>query len=727
MKKKIFIMENFIEQYIEKLLDSIIEVAKGNFAVQIELAGRNDHYDALAMGINLMIDDIRMGTETLKENEKKLRSVIETANDAIITLDGKSTIIGWNNSAQKMFAYTQEEIYGRPLTVLFSQKQSTVYEKIINDFLTEKKISGDGEIVELEGLKKDGNIFPMEFSFSSWTIEKNIYFTAFVRNISDRKKLESEIRARQILENTHFELVEARRLAEESKKTKEQFLANMSHEIRTPMNAIIGMTEILEENNHDEEQKECIEAIRVSADHLLSIINDILDFSKIESGKITFEKHPFKLEKLIEGIIQTLHFTVGKKSISLNYSISKNVPPIIIGDVVRLRQILLNLCSNSIKFTESGSVKIDVQLKEQVNDDYIILFTITDTGIGISSDNLPTIFESFVQASRDTTRKYGGTGLGLTITKQLVELQGGSISVKSKQNKGSQFLFTLPLKKGEEDQVASSENEKTFVCTGLEGIKILAAEDNPMNQILIKKILNKWNLEYDIASNGKIAIEKLSQTDYDIILMDMHMPEMDGYEATEFIRKKMNTPKSLIPIIAVTANALVGEEEKCLAAGMNDYISKPLNKKKLYQKMLKLIAKNNVSKAEETIVEIKSETKSKNKKYTDLTYLKELAEGSNEFMLEMINSFITDTPQTLNNMDGAFAGKRWPELKVIAHTMKSTADFMGIHSIKETVRNIEKYAEAKTDIGSLPSLIAKTKFVCVKAMEELKIEIKNIF
>lgn len=720
-------MENFIEQYIEKLLDSIIEVAKGNFAVQIELAGRNDHYDALAMGINLMIDDIRMGTETLKENEKKLRSVIETANDAIITLDGKSTIIGWNNSAQKMFAYTQEEIYGRPLTVLFSQKQSTVYEKIINDFLTEKKISGDGEIVELEGLKKDGNIFPMEFSFSSWTIEKNIYFTAFVRNISDRKKLESEIRARQILENTHFELVEARRLAEESKKTKEQFLANMSHEIRTPMNAIIGMTEILEENNHDEEQKECIEAIRVSADHLLSIINDILDFSKIESGKITFEKHPFKLEKLIEGIIQTLHFTVGKKSISLNYSISKNVPPIIIGDVVRLRQILLNLCSNSIKFTESGSVKIDVQLKEQVNDDYIILFTITDTGIGISSDNLPTIFESFVQASRDTTRKYGGTGLGLTITKQLVELQGGSISVKSKQNKGSQFLFTLPLKKGEEDQVASSENEKTFVCTGLEGIKILAAEDNPMNQILIKKILNKWNLEYDIASNGKIAIEKLSQTDYDIILMDMHMPEMDGYEATEFIRKKMNTPKSLIPIIAVTANALVGEEEKCLAAGMNDYISKPLNKKKLYQKMLKLIAKNNVSKAEETIVEIKSETKSKNKKYTDLTYLKELAEGSNEFMLEMINSFITDTPQTLNNMDGAFAGKRWPELKVIAHTMKSTADFMGIHSIKETVRNIEKYAEAKTDIGSLPSLIAKTKFVCVKAMEELKIEIKNIF
>lgn len=394
------------------------------------------------------------------------------------------------------------------------------------------------------------------------------------------------------LQHQKFELIKAKELAEQSQKVKEQFLANMSHEIRTPMNAIIGMTEILEETSLGKEQKECADVIKLSAVNLLSIINDILDFSKIESGKITFEKEPLELKKVLEGIVQTLHFTVNKKSISLSYSVSDTVPPVIIGDVVRLRQILLNLCGNAIKFTERGGVWIDVRLKEQKNEEYTILFTVSDTGVGIPEDKLQSIFESFVQASADTTRKYGGTGLGLAITKELVELQGGTIFVKSKQNEGSQFLFTLTFETIKAGQLQVSD-KKEYIYAGLKGIKVLLAEDNSMNQILAKKILNKWDLTFDIASNGKIAIEKLYCNDYDIILMDMHMPEMDGYQTAKYIRKEMLPPKSGTPIIAITANALVGEEDKCLAAGMNGYISKPLDKEKLYQKMLELLHKNN--------------------------------------------------------------------------------------------------------------------------------------
>ncbi|MBI2271155.1 MAG: response regulator [Bacteroidetes bacterium] len=662
--------------------------------------------------INELVDTLKYSEGQIKLNEEKFRSIIENMGLGLLEINNDDVIIYPNERFCKMTGHMREDLIGKnTLDAIFTGNK---YKSKIS-LQNIKKMLGQENVFEIQMRKKGGEIMWALISEAPlYDIKQNIIGSIGIYlDITERKNYEQELRS-------------AKELAENSKKVKEQFLANMSHEIRTPMNAIIGMAKILEENNLNEEQKECITVINLSADNLLSIINDILDFSKIESGKITFEKHPFKLRKVIEGIIQTLHFTVNSKSIILNYSISDNVPPVIIGDIVRLRQILLNLCSNSIKFTEQGTVSIDVQLKEQRDNDYTLLFTVTDTGIGIPADKLPTIFESFVQASGDTTRKYGGTGLGLTITKQLIELQGGCISVKSKINEGSQFSFTITFTKGEEDQLELGENEKEFAFTGLEGINVLLAEDNPMNQILAKKIFNKWNLKYDIAENGKIAIEKLAQTDYDIILMDMHMPEMDGYETVKYIRKQLSPPKSLIPIIAVTANAIIGEEEKCLATGMNDYISKPLNNKKLYQKMLKLLRKDPVSEPQQVTLELEPKINTESVKCVDLTYLKQIAEGSREFMIEMINSFIADTPKTLSDMDSAFAGKRWPELKIIAHTMKSSVDFMGIHSIREVVRNIEKFAEKRTNLESLPDLIETTKFTCIKALEELKVEIKRL-
>lgn len=647
-------------------------------------------------------------------DENNLKSLINNTDDLMWSIDKNLRLITSNKAFDAIIMLLSGKVIKKGQNVLvpgFSEEQLKRWE-----LFYKRAISGE-IFTEIEY-----SSYPVESwsEISFYPIRQDdsvVGVACYSRNITELKKA-------QILEVAHQELIKAKELAENSKKAKDRFLANMSHEIRTPMNAIVGMTEMLEDNNLNHEQKECVNVIKLSADNLLAIINDILDFSKIESGKITFEKQPLKLRKVIDEIIQTLHFTISKKSIVLNYSIADNVPLIIIGDVVRLRQILLNLCSNAIKFTERGSVRIDVQLKEQMDKDDTILFTVADTGIGISEDKQQIIFESFAQASENTTRKYGGTGLGLSITKQLVELQGGAIFVKSKQNEGSQFSFTLTFKRGKEEELALDEKGKMYAYTGLEGIKVLLAEDNSMNQMLAKKILNKWNLQYDIAANGKIAIEKLAQADYDIILMDMHMPEMDGYRATKYIREKMNPPKSLIPIIAVTANAIVGEEEKCLAAGMNSYISKPLDKQKLYQKMLELIRKNVVQEVLKTNIEAENETDVENKKYTDLTYLRELAEGSSEFIIDMINSFIADTPKTLNDMDNAYAEKNWPALKVIAHTMKSTADFIGIHTIKEKVRAIEMYAAAKDDNQQLSPLIEKTKFACIKALEELKNEIK---
>jgi len=366
----------------------------------------------------------------------------------------------------------------------------------------------------------------------------------------------------------------------------------MSHEIRTPMNAIIGMSEIMEESNLNNQQKECIDAIKSSGENLLLIINDILDFSKIESGKIIFEKTPFNIMDVVKSVLNTLHFSAEKKGLNLISKFSKEIPTILIGDSVRLRQILINLISNAIKFTEIGEISIELKLIEHDAENYKINFQINDTGIGIPNDKISSIFDSFTQASSDTTRKYGGTGLGLTIVKQLIELQDGDISVSSEINCGSTFSFILTFIKGEQPVYGSVNHVEKYSYTELHNLRILLAEDNSMNQKVAKMVFNKWGCILDIADNGKIAIEKLAANNYDIVLMDMQMPIMDGYEATLFIRKSMTGQKSTIPIMAMTAHAMEGEKEKCLSFGMDDYISKPFNQKILFEKIVNLTAKS---------------------------------------------------------------------------------------------------------------------------------------
>jgi signal transduction histidine kinase/ActR/RegA family two-component response regulator len=388
---------------------------------------------------------------------------------------------------------------------------------------------------------------------------------------------------------------DAKEKAEQSQKAKEQFLASMSHEIRTPLNGIIGFTKILLRNEMSEKQKPQLEAIKASSDILLVLINDILDLAKIEAGKMNIETAELKLPELVNSVLGSFELRFLEKELKINTHVDDRIPKILIGDPVRINQILLNLISNSVKFTsDGGQISIQVNLLEEDEEKTNIELIVSDTGIGIPQEKLETIFQPFMQSSSDTARKYGGTGLGLSIIQRLVDLMGGTVSVKSKMNEGSTFTITLPLTKTKAKEISKKIEINNHIddLKSIGKLKILLAEDIPINQFLAKTILHDFGFESDVAENGKIATQLLEKNHYDIILMDLMMPEMNGFEATQFIRTKMQPPKSTIPIIALTADVTKADVDRCAEVGMDEYVSKPINETDLLNKIVLLIKKN---------------------------------------------------------------------------------------------------------------------------------------
>lgn len=381
------------------------------------------------------------------------------------------------------------------------------------------------------------------------------------------------------------QLILSKETAEKAAQSKSQFLSTMSHEIRTPMNAVIGFTHLLLQMNPTGEQLEYLKMMKFSAENLLVLINDILDFSKIEAGKIQFEEADFSIKQLIGNIRMALLQKAAEKDIQLKLLIDHELPDAVVGDPVRLGQILTNLISNAVKFTKEGKVTIVASLSEKTKDHTIIDFEVTDTGIGIAADKLINIFESFTQASSDTTRKFGGTGLGLTITKRLLELMGSEIKVRSELGKGSTFYFNLKLKNSSKQFTRSVKEESHIETRSLKGVKILIAEDNQINVILAKQYMKLWDVECDVAENGEIAYTLVQTNDYDMVLMDLQMPEMDGYQTTAAIRKLHGEKFKNLPIIALTASAMLDIKDHAYVVGMNDYISKPFNPDELHRKI----------------------------------------------------------------------------------------------------------------------------------------------
>ena len=526
-----------------------------------------------------------------------------------------------------------------------------------------------------------------------------------IQDISEQKRTEAE-------------LIKAKELAEKAVVIKEQFLTNMSHEIRTPMNGIIGFARILESTNLDNDQKQSVEAIKKASHNLMFIINDILDFSKIEANKMTFETVNFSLSKTVNSVIELLYPNAKEKKIKLLYDIDPDINDNLIGDPTKLSQILVNLVGNSLKFTEKGYVEVVVTEMLETETDSLIKFSVIDTGIGIPKDKIDSIFESFNQASNETTRKYGGTGLGLTITRKLVELQGGKITVESVVSKGSEFSFSLEYKKAQKATANNTKLKNAAIDPDfLKDIKILLVEDNELNQLLAVKVFGKWDKQIDIADNGKIVIEKITNTDYDIILMDIQMPEMDGNELTNHIRTKMGE-KSTVPIIALTAHATLEEEKRCLQNGMNDYLSKPYDFNVLLEKLYQNLNKNK----ENTIQSTELPTPEMiTEKLINFKYLKDFAEGDDSFIKNMISIFLENTPETMAIILKSNKNDDIKTLKEEIHKLKSSISLLGISKASESIAIIENEIETNPLSEKRKEEVVYLNEICRLAIKELEL------
>lgn len=402
------------------------------------------------------------------------------------------------------------------------------------------------------------------------------------------ESLEQKVAQRTLeIEESKRDLIEARDKAQAAASAKTDFLSNMSHEIRTPLNNIVGLTALILQDSKDSMAQEYASSIKYSADHLLSIINEILDFSKIEAGQMTLHFEPFTTEKFFQGLYKLFSYRAQDQNIELLLDIDSSIPAYLVGDSVKLNQIFTNLVGNALKFTREGSVTIGAKLKNMKSGIACVEFWVQDTGVGIPDHKLETIFESFQQASSSTTKEFGGTGLGLTITKRLVELHGGKIQVKSSMESGSTFSFFLPMKVSDAAHTRITPNGKEINLGDLAGLRVLVVEDIKMNRLLMKRVLERLSVEVEFAENGLEGIEKMSEHHYDVVLMDLHMPEMDGLTATRKIRQ--GTYPVLdpdVPIIGLTADAFNHVRQEMLDAGFSDYLAKPINLDLVYQKLL---------------------------------------------------------------------------------------------------------------------------------------------
>jgi len=490
----------------------------------------------------------------------------------------------------------------------------------------------------------------------------------------------------------------------EASRIQEQFVANISHEIRTPMNAILGFAGLLQKTGLDKNQHEYVRSIRSSAENLLTIINDILDLSRIESGMMHIESLPFNLRELLDSLATMMNVKAISQNLYLTTEVDQSIPQILKGDAVRLTQILINLLSNALKFTHEGGVSIKVECQEKKEEKVFVRFIISDTGIGVDPARQKNIFERFHQAQPETTRRYGGTGLGLSIVKQLVEIQNGTISIDSEPGRGSVFTVVLPYQISGETEITDASSSSVLVAEPLlKKIRILVAEDNAMNQKLLQHLLAQWQIDFDMVQNGAAAVEVLEQRPrgYAMVLMDIQMPEMDGYTATEKIRHDLNLQ---LPIIAMTAHALAGEKEKCLGAGMDDYISKPINQEQLY-KLINRYAQS--SSLDDTSV-------------IDLEYLRILSKGDEVFEKNMIRSFSIQMPEELEKLKSSIIEKNYEQIGSIAHNMKSTLSYMGLNQLTPLLQQIEQECEKQNGITRINDNFTLISATCQLAITEAR-------
>ena len=650
-------------------------------------------------------------------------SLIEASRDPLVTINTNGKITDMNEALVNITGMTRNELTHSDFFDYFTEQQKAreVYQEVF-----EKGSVADSPLTLRH---KEGKLTDVLFNGSVYKDDKgNVVGVVIVaRDVTDQKRIASELiearifaeLATEIAEEAKINAESATIIAENAVKAKQQFLSNMSHEIRTPMNAIIGFTKVVLKTELTTKQKEYLNAIKMSGDALIVLINDILDLAKVDAGKMTFEKRPFKMKSSIAAMLHLFETKIQEKNLKLIKEYDNKIPDVLVGDPIRLHQIILNLVSNAVKFTSKGKIIVSVHLLHEDEDKVIIEFAVTDTGIGIPKEKTGKIFENFQQASSGTSRLYGGTGLGLAIVKQLVEPQGGSIRVRSTVNEGSTFSFTLSFQKTSAD--AELENEIMELDTEIKNIKVLVVEDIPLNQLLMKTLLDDFGFAREIAENGKIAIEKLKENDYDIILMDLQMPEMNGFEATEYIR---NTMKSKIPIIALTADVTTVDLAKCKAVGMNDYIAKPIDERLLYSKIVGILKKPKLAKL---TAKLNENIEAKKIKCIDLVYLNQRTKSNPKLMMEMISLYLAQTPPLINTIKQSLEEKNWDLLGAAAHKMIPSFSIMGISTNFENIaKKIQEFAIAQEKSEGIEDLVMQLEEICLQACQELQEEFNII-
>lgn len=645
------------------------------------------------IGTHTDITERKNSEQALRMNEEKYRSIIANMNLGLLEVDSNEEIQYANQSFCDISGYPLDELLGKKASLLFVRGENLEHIEQKNS-IRKKGVSDAYEIIVKN---KRGEVKWWLISGAPrYNDEGELVGSIGIHlDITEQKQLE-------------LELLEARELAEESSRTKELFLANMSHEIRTPMNAILGMSRQLQKSDLNERQQFFLNVIKNAGEHLLVIINDILDISKIESGLLQLEHIGFKLSDEVLHTMQVMHHRAEEKGIQFTHEIDSDIPEILLGDPFRLKQILLNLVSNSIKFTDRGRVTIRCKKGKIIRDKQHININVTDTGIGMDKEFLKNVFTKFLQEDKTISRRYGGTGLGMSISKQLAEMMGGTIEIESEKGKGTSVTVCIPFETGTSIQVPEKE-EIIIKASALQGKKILLVEDNEMNRLVATTVLANYGPLISEVQNGLEAVEALTKNNYDLVLMDVQMPVMDGLEATARIRQEVN---KTIPIIALTANAIKGESKRCLDAGMNDYVSKPFEEEELIRKIGFWLGK-------EVSTLAGTSTTHEVKELYSLSKLNEIGRGNKDFIKKMISLFIDQTPAATDSIKSAYTSNDFSKVKAVAHRIKPSIDNMEIHSLKSEIRQIESLAGENQSSPELTSLINHLDLTITLVVEDL--------
>ncbi|MDP8212308.1 MAG: PAS domain S-box protein [Candidatus Zapsychrus exili] len=534
-----------------------------------------------SIGIVRDITKRKIAERKIQESENKIRVILDNSPVAITLADDQERIISWNKCTEHLLGMKKKDLYLRPVKDLYPDVE---WKKIRSEDIRKK---GSKQNLETKILRKKGKSIDVYLSVNVLrdTSNKIIGSVGILQDITEQK----------VAKKT---LLKAKLVAEEANESKSLFLANMSHEVRTPMNTVLGMIDLTLDTQLDEEQKDNLIVAKEAAKNLLSLLNDILDLSRVEAGKITLENIEFHLSNVAKNICKGMAVLARDKDVEIKLNIDSKVPVLVKGDPARIRQILINLINNAIKFTRQGSITTNISVESKSGKGVVLLFAVSDEGIGIPKDRQNKIFDVFTQSDNSTTRKYGGTGLGLAICKKLSEMMGGKIWVESKEGEGSTFNFTVKLgivKKDEDSfllEQGSSDVSEEFLKENLKGLNILLAEDNIVNQKIVIRMLEKQGWKVEAVDNGQEAVNRLDAERFDLVLMDGNMPILDGFEATIAIRENEEKTGNHIPIVVLTGRVTEEDKKKCREAGMDGYVSKPIDRQKLLEEIANLFRKD---------------------------------------------------------------------------------------------------------------------------------------